>query len=196
MFACQHNFECVSFCLRKMKVRTLVRTHCCSCWCLIYIAGLFWSVTLCYWDFTYKNCGEKIWFQKEDLRKTASLVILLCLACSPVAILYNLVMIIKLFRVILKPNHCCDMPVMLPDPVPWQFKPQREFSGYFLVCSGVISDLFQIMGVALYYMTRSLIFWFVQDLVNWKQAKHKNFCLRVSYSSPRTGKTLNMLNIS
>lgn len=40
-------------------------------------------------------------------------------------------MIIRLFRVIIKPNHYCVMPVMLPDPAAQQFKPQTEFSVSF-----------------------------------------------------------------
>lgn len=119
---------CLFVSVKWKQVRNLVWTHCCSCWSLTYnIADLFSSGTLCYWDFTYENFWGKIHVQK-DLRKTASLVITLCLACSPVAILYRLV-VIRLFRVTFKPNHCCDMPVMLPDPVAQQFKPQKEFSG-------------------------------------------------------------------
>lgn len=167
-------------------MRASVWTCCCSSWSL-----LIWDFVLLrfhIWRLWGKKCKENMGkYEKEDLRKAAPLVILLCLACSPVALFCHLVMIIRLFRVILKPNHCCDMPVMLPEPVAQQFKPQRGFSGYFLDCSGVIWDLFQIMGVAFYYMTKLLIFCVVQDLVTWKE---------VSYSSPRTGKTLRMPNIS
>lgn len=53
------------------------------------------------------------------------------------------------------------MPMMFSDTVAQQFKPQRQFSHWFLDCSGAISDLFQITGVAPYYMTKFLIFWFV-----------------------------------
>lgn len=95
-----------------------------------YILLIFSDLGLCVTEISHvKTVGKKIGVQKDDLRKRASSVIPLCLACIPVAILYHLVVIIRLFRVILKLSHCCDMPVMLPDAVAQQFKPQREFSG-------------------------------------------------------------------
>lgn len=152
------------FALEKWKWVTTLMT---CCWSHIYCwSFLIWDS--CYWDFTCENCGGKIRVQQDDLRKRASLVIALCLPCIPAAMLCHWVVIIRLFRVILKLNHCSDMPVMPPDAAAQQFRPQRKFSGWFLDCSGVISDLFQITGVAPYYMTRSLLFWFVHDLFIWE----------------------------
>lgn len=111
-----------------MVVRPLLQTCCCSFWSHIYC----WSLLI--WCFVLLRFHiGKLWGKNRSSKRRPQKNSLIghSVVLGLQSIHSHLVMIIRLFRVILKLNHYCDMPVMLPDPVAQQFKPQTEFSVSF-----------------------------------------------------------------